>query len=381
MPAMTATASAELISDVEAAVSGGSPERRVLMLRRLIHLLVSSAARLNETQLGVFDDVLVRLIKHIEAQSLVQLSSTLSDLTPAPKQAIRYLACHNDIAVATPVLIRSQSLSDTVLVEIASKLGRQHLLAISSRRVLGEALTDVLLKRGEIDVCRVLAKNAGAEFSERGYAAIVAIAESNKDIAESLGLRPDLPPAMLRELLLKATDAVRLALLKSAPPRLRQNIRGALDHIASDVSKKASEPVVYSEAYARIVALNNSGKLNDSTVNRFALRREATNVIASLCVLSGAPIETIEPLMEEKGCDGLIIACRASRLDWQTALSIIRNRSVPQLSEQERARAKEKFEKLCLSVAQQTIRFGLLNNSATKPGSTGNAFAIAEDIR
>jgi uncharacterized protein (DUF2336 family) len=381
MPAMTATASAELISDVEAAVSGGSPERRVLMLRRLIHLLVSSAARLNETQLGVFDDVLVRLIKHIEAQSLVQLSSTLSDLTPAPKQAIRYLAYHNDIAVAAPVLIRSHALSDTVLVEIASKLSRQHLLAISSRRVLGEALTDVLLKRGEIDVSRVLAKNAGAEFSERGYAAIVAIAESNKDIAESLGLRPDLPPAMLRELLSKATDAVRLALLKSAPPRLRQNIRGALDDIASDVSKKASEPVVYSEAYARIVALNNSGKLNDSTVNRFALRREATNVIASLCVLSGAPIETIEPLMEEKGCDGLIIACRASRLDWQTALSIIRNRSVPQLSEQERARAKEKFEKLCLSVAQQTVRFGLLNNSATKPGSTGNAFAIAEDIR
>jgi uncharacterized protein (DUF2336 family) len=380
MPAMTATASAELISDVEAAVSGGSPERRVLMLRRLIQLLVSSAARLNETQLGVFDDVLVRLIKHVEPQALVQLSSTLSDLTPAPKEAVRYLACHNDIAVATPVLIRSQSLSDTVLVEIASKLGRQHLLAISTRRALGEALTDVLLKRGEIDVCRVLAKNAGAKFSERGYAAIVAIAEPNKDIAESLGLRPDLPPAMLRDLLSKATDAVRLALLKSAPPRLRQNLREALDDIASDVSKKASEPVVYSEAYARIVALNKSGKLNDSTVNRFALRREATNVIASLCVLSGAPIEAIEPLMEEKGCDGLIIACRASRLDWQTALSIIRNRSVPQLTEQERACAKEKFEKLCLSVAQQTIRFGLLSSSATKSGSSGNSLAIAGGI-
>jgi uncharacterized protein (DUF2336 family) len=377
---MTATASAELISDVEAAVSGGSRERRVLMLRRLIHLLVSSAARLNETQLGIFDDVLVRLIKHIEAQSLVQLSSTLSNLSPAPKQAVQYLACHNDIAVAAPVLLRSHSLGDAALVEIASKHGPQHLLAISSRITLDEALTDALLKRGRTEVCRVLAKNAGAKFSESGYAIIVAAAEPNEDIAESLGLRPDLPSAMLRELLSKATDAVRLQLLKSAPPRLRQNIRQALDDIASHVSKKASEPVVYSEAYARIVALNSSGKLNDSTVNRFALRREATNVIASLCVLSGAPIEAIEPLMEEKGCDGLIIACRASRLDWQTALSIIRSRSVPQLSEQERARAKEKFEKLFLSVAQQTIRLGRLNNSATKPGSAENAFAVTEDI-
>jgi uncharacterized protein (DUF2336 family) len=377
---MTATASAELIAEIEAAVSGGSPERRVLMLRRLTRLLLSSAARLNENQMCIFDDIFVRLIEHIEAQSLVQLSSTLSDLSPAPQQALRYLACHNEIAVAAPVLLRSQSLSDTALVAIASKLGRQHLLAISSRRALNEALTDALLKRGDIDVCRVLAKNAGAKFCESGYATIVAMAEPNKDIAESLGLRPDLPPAMLRELLSKATDAVRLQLLKSAPPKLRQSIREALDDIAAHVSKKASEPVVYSEAYARIVALNNSGKLNDSTVNRFALRREATNVIASLCVLSGAPIEAIEPLMEEKSCDGLIIAGRASRLDWQTVLSIIRSRSVPQLSEQERACAKEKFEKLCLSVAQQTIRFGLLSTSATKPESTLKTFATAGAI-
>jgi uncharacterized protein (DUF2336 family) len=377
---MTATASAELIADIEAVISGGLPERRVLMLQRVLHLFLSSAARLNDNQICVFDDVLVRLIEHIEAPSLVQLSSTLSTLSPAPQQAIRRLACHKDIAVAAPMLLRSLALSSTVLVEIASHLSRQHLLVISCRRTLDEALTDILLKRGDVEICRVLAKNAGAKFSEGGYAAIVAAAEPNKDIAESLVFRPDLPPAMLRELLSKATDAVRLALLKAAPPKLRQCIREALDDIASHVSQKAPEPVVYSEAYARIVTLNNSGQLKDSVVNRFAMRHEATNVIASLCVLSGAPIEVIEPLMEEKSCDGLIVACRAARLDWQTALSIIRSRSVPQLSEQERALAKEKFEKLCLSVAQQTIRFGLPSHSVTKPEPAGKAFATTASV-
>jgi uncharacterized protein (DUF2336 family) len=373
---MTATASAELVADIEAVVSGGSPERRVLMLKRVLHLFLSSAARLNESQVCVFDDVLVRLIERIEAPSLVQLSSMLSASSPAPQQAIRRLACHKDIAVAAPVLLRSLALSDAALAEIASHLGRQHLLTISCRRTLDEALTDILLKRGDLDVCRALAKNAGAKFSEAGYAAIVATAEPHKDIAELLLLRSDLPPAMLRELLSKATDAVRLALLKSAPPKLRQCIREVLDDIAAHVSKKATEPVVYSEAYAKIVALNNSGKLTDSVINRFAMRREATNVIASLSVLSGAPIEAIEPLMEEKSCDSLIVACRAARLDWQTALSIIRSRSVPQLTEQERALAKEKFEKLYLSTAQQTIRFGLLGNAA-KSEPVGKAVTTA----
>src|SRR6202022_150314 len=95
---MTVVASAELIADLEAAVSGGSPERCVLILRRLTHLLLSSADRLNEHQIAVFDDVLVRLMQRIKAQSLVQLSSSLSDLTPAPQQALRYLACHEEIA-------------------------------------------------------------------------------------------------------------------------------------------------------------------------------------------------------------------------------------------------------------------------------------------
>jgi uncharacterized protein (DUF2336 family) len=367
---MTATASAELIADLEAAVSGRSPERRALMLRRLTHLLLSNAGRLNDYQIGIFDDVLVRLMQHIEAQSLVQLSSILDDLTPALKQAVRHLACHKEIAVAAPVLLRSRSLSDTDLMEIANDLGRQHLLAISSRLTLNEGLTDVLLNRGDIDVCRVLAKNAGAKFSETGYAALVAAAEHNKDIAESLGLRSDIPPAMLRDLLSKATDAVRLQLLKAAPPRLRQSIREALDDIAAHVSKKAPELVVYSEARSRIVALNKAGKLNDSSVNRFALRREATNVIASLSVLSGAPIEAIEPLMEESSCDGLIVACRASRLNWQTTLAIVRSRSVPQLSEQELERAQQEFNKLHLSTAQQTVRSRLCAISAMKPGST-----------
>jgi uncharacterized protein (DUF2336 family) len=373
----TATATAELVADIEATLSGGSPERRALMLQRVLHLFLSSADRLNESQVCVFDDVLVRLIEHIEAPSLVQLSTALSTSSPAPQQAIRRLACHKDIAVAAPVLLRSQALSDAALAEIASRLGRQHLLTISCRPKLDEALTDILLKRGELDVCRALAKNAGAKFSKAGYAAIVATAEPHKDIADSLFLRPDLPPAMLRELLSKATDAVRLALLKSAPPKLRQCIREVLDDVAAHVSKNATEPIVYSEAYARIVALNNSGQLKDSIVNRFAMRREATNVIASLSVLSGAPIEAIEPLMEERSCDSLIVACRAARLDWQTALSIIRSRSVPQLSEQERACAREKFEKLCLSVAQQTIRFGLLGRSATKPEVTGKVSTTA----
>ena len=132
---MAGIASAELITDLEAAAAGGSPERRVLMLRRVTNLFLSSADRLNEHQINVFDDVIVRLMQRIEAQSLAQFSPTFADLTLAPEQAVRHLACHEDIAVAAPVLIRSRSLSDSDLVAIASKLGSSASRASSVGRV------------------------------------------------------------------------------------------------------------------------------------------------------------------------------------------------------------------------------------------------------
>ena len=98
---MAGIASAELITDLEAAVSGGSPERRVLMLRRVTNLFLSSAHRLNEYQIDVFDSVIVRLMQRIEAQPLAQLSSTFADLTLAPRLAVHWTS-KMELPIFTP---------------------------------------------------------------------------------------------------------------------------------------------------------------------------------------------------------------------------------------------------------------------------------------
>ena len=46
-----------------------------------------------------------------------------------------------------------------------------------------------------------------------------------------------------------------------------------------------------------MVELTRKGQLRDSTVNRFAVSRDYTNVIAALAFLSGSSIEVIEPLI------------------------------------------------------------------------------------
>ena len=376
---MTTAPSAVLIAELEGAVKGGSSTRRIQMLRQVTDLFLSDADRLNEAQIGVFDDVLVRLIERMESRTLAQLSVTLSKSDLAPKEIVRQLAYHEEASVAVPVLSKSIRLSESDLIEIANTRGQQHLLAISSRAILNEPVTDALLMRGNSQVSRALAGNTGARFSERGYSTLVEHAQKDDGLAEKLGLRLDIPIGMLRELLLKATAAVRARLLKAAPAEMRERIQQTIDAIAAQIGIEAPKAVDYTQSEAIVLALNRAGKLGDQTINRFAIQGEYANVIAALSLLSTVPIDAVEPLISNPRPDGLIVACKASRLNWSTTVMILRNRpNCATISKQELEEGQESFETLSLSAAQRTIRFWSARSSAKKADAPETSVAISD---
>ncbi|WP_244549006.1 DUF2336 domain-containing protein [Bradyrhizobium canariense] len=328
-------------------------------------------------QVDVFDDVLVRLIERVEAQTLAQLSSNLSGVGSAPKAAVRQLAFHEDASVAAPVLKKSNRLSEQDLAEIANTRGQRHLLAISGRETLNESLSDLLVKRGDSAVRSTLAQNSGARLSGAGYAALVQDAERDDSLAEKLGLRADIPAELLRELVAKATDRVRTRLLKSASPEMQERIRAAVAKVAEQVHvPPPPKPIDYTESRSKMIQLNRTGKLNDTTVNRFAVQRDYTDVVAAISFLSAAAIGSIEPLMRNARLDGLIVACKAARLNWATTTMIIRNRpGCAPVSKQELQQGQEVFETLSLSAAQHTIQFWSAQNMAKKNDRSNTAVA------
>ena len=355
---MTVAASAALIEELDKAVSGRSSQRRVEILRKVTRLFLSDADRLNEAQVGVFDDVLVRLIERVEARVLAQLSSHLSDVGLAPKEAVRQLASHEDASVATPVLSKSMQLSEQDLISIANMRGQQHLLAIAGRETLDEPLSDVLVKRGDSAVRNTLAQNAGARLSKVGYATLVKEAERDNGLAEKLGLRQDIPADLFQELVAKAANRVRTRLLKSASPEMQGRIQAAVKAATEQVSVPKPNPVDYSEPRSRMSELNRAGKLNDTTVNKFAVQRDYISIVAALSFLATVPIEAIEPLIGSERLDGLIVACKAARLNWPTTAMIIRNRpDCAPVSKQQFEQGSQVFEALTLSAAQRTIQF------------------------
>src|ERR1700716_3801773 len=115
-----------LIGELEDAINSGSSEKRVETLRRVTDLFLNDADRLNEAQVGLFDDVLCHLIKRIENKALAELRGHLAPIDNSPIEVIRRLARNDEIAVAGPVLIQSARLTSDDLIEIAESKSQRH---------------------------------------------------------------------------------------------------------------------------------------------------------------------------------------------------------------------------------------------------------------
>ena len=125
------------------------------------------------------------------------------------------------------MLSQSERLDDAALIEAARSKSQAHLLAISIRRVLSRAVTDVLVQRGNDEVVQSTVNNPGAEFSEGGFNRLVSRAEDNDDLAACLGLRPTLPRHLYLKLVAKASATVRER-LEAANPKQAGDVPSAV---------------------------------------------------------------------------------------------------------------------------------------------------------
>lgn len=347
-----------LLAELEAAVKTGTPEKRSDVLRRVTSLFLDESNRLNEQQIGVFDDVLVHLIQRIETKALVQLSKSLAPVDNAPIEVIRHLSHHDDIAIAWPVLTQSNRLSESDLVNIAKVKGQDHLLAISGRASLPEAVTDVLVDRGGAQVHHVLARNAGAQFSEFSFASLVQKSSSDEMLAEKLGLRLDIPLELLRQLLARATDLVRSRLLASAPPENQEKIRSALASVANEIGREAIAIHDFARADNVVLELNRRGKLTEARLVEFITERKYEEMTATLALFCSTNSDLIERLLKNINHEGLIIACKAAKLNWPTVKLILQFRFTHHsISEQKLLEAKDAFLELSQATAQRSMRF------------------------
>jgi uncharacterized protein (DUF2336 family) len=281
----------------------------------------------------------------------------LAPVTNAPTRVLRKLARDDDIAVAGPVLKLAARLAEADLVDVASTKGQAHLHAISSRAQLGEAVTDVLVRRGNRDVARRVADNRGAKISEKGFYRLVKRAEEDGILAEKVGLRPDIPPPIFRDLLGKATAIVHRRLIASATPEVRAAICDVLAKVSKEVGARVG-PRDYREAQRIVLALEQAQQLDEGVLAAYCAEDKVEQTVAALAALSKVPIKIVDRLMDGERPDPVLILCKAAGLSWPTVRGVITARpNAGGTSTQGLDEAFANYGRLSASTAQRVVRF------------------------
>src|SRR5712664_2045770 len=227
MSSKPASTSESLLDELQATLAHGTVARRVETLRRVTDLFINGAVDFSDEQIALFDDVFQCLTDHIETAAKALLANRLAPIDTAPPLTIRALAFDDLIEVAAPVLSRSEQLDDDALIETARNKSQAHLMAISVRRILSGAVTDVLVLRGNDEGIQSTVNNPGSEFSDRGFTQLVDRAEGDDNLATCIAMRPTIPRHLYLKLLAKASATVR-ARLEAANPRQAQDVPTAV---------------------------------------------------------------------------------------------------------------------------------------------------------
>ena len=350
-------ASLSLIPELEEVVQHGSRQKRVETLRRITALFLDGARSYNDQHVGLFDDVFGILIEEIEAKARAELANRLAPVGNAPVNVLRRLAQDDDIAVAGPVLKLASRLPEDDLVGVARTKSQAHLQAISACPTLGEAVTDELVRRGDREVALRIADNRGARISKTGFSRLIERAEKDGTLAEKVGLRPDIPAPMFRELLTKATAVVRKRLLASARPDFNAEIRQALARVSQEVGTRVA-PRDYAAAQRTVLSLDRAGRLTEAALASFCSEGKYEEAVAALAALAKVPIPVADRLMGGERPDPILILGKAAGLSWATVKALIMARpDQTGTSSQGLDAALANFGRLSKSTAQRVVRF------------------------
>ncbi len=347
-----------LIHDVQDASTSGSTKRQLRALTRITDLFLAGSAQYSKRQVELFEEVFKVLVEAIEVKTRIKLAHRFAADPTAPAVLVRAIAANDDAAVAAPVLRRSPVLTEPDLIASASRQGQDHLLAIAQRETISEAITDILIERGEQQVVHAVVKNEGAQISDDGFSELVLRAGADGELALHVGTRSDIPRHHFLKLLETASASV-CSRLVAANPNLAEIVQETVTEVIDDINGEVRRhSAAHTKARVRIKRLSDWKELREADVHAGARAQNFEKTVMALAALAGCGIEVAERALLNENPGAVQIIAKAAGCSWVTAKALL----VMTVAERKMSRAdlesaRVNFEQLERRTAQRVMEF------------------------
>ena len=355
--------SSSLTDLIELAKEPSSAKRREL-LRQVTGIFMARPDEVSAPEMALYDTVMTQLATDMETVVRAEISQTISSARNAPLGLLRKLAA-DDIEVAEPILTNSKALSESDLMHVVSTKGQDHMRAVSKRESVPEAVSGVIVQRGDDTPLHPLLSNDGARLSRASNEQVVTRAQANPALHEVVVNRQDMPvdlmndmyfvvEARLRERIIAENAKLDPAMVESALSKGRNKVAIAYGSFPEDYERISKD----------VEVLRNNGKLTPQLLAKYMRDPNPTWFLVALAQMADIDFLTAKHLVEKREIDALAIACKAAGLDKALFLTY----AMIMLSDSENAmgRASEYarlYTDLPQETALRTIRFWRLRRA------------------
>lgn len=283
---------------------------------------------LSDVDRQIMSDIIHQIIQDVEISVRKALAEQLSTLPNAHSKLLTALA-NDRIEVAHPILVKSEVIRDSELIEVVQYRTMEHQVAVAMRPSLSEPLSNALIKTGNQRVITALIENEGASIAEDDLRVLVDQAEEVPAYQSPLARRRDLSPSLARKLFWSVSAALREHLTSTYdldPTELDENIETVVSGLI-EAETNAEEAV--SSEFDNIAPLR--AKTDDFTIHPDQAKwlmgllkeGEIASFMLGLGRFSRLRSNLLRRFVFEPGGEGLAIVCKAIGLDKLAFASIL----------------------------------------------------------
>lgn len=341
-----------------------SSERRRELLREVTNLFFAGVENQGEPEATLFDDIMTQLAGEMEEQVRAELAEQVAPQPTAPKRLLRTLAS-DSIGVAAPILRSSTALTEDDLITVARNRGQEHLQAISQRVAVPEAVSDVIVARGDDATLGVLLRNDGAALSRQAHETVVDRAVANADLHEAVLDRSSLPIDLLNEMYFVVEARLRNKILERNaavdPAQLEAALAAGRKSVAA---RDGALPADYQDAERAVRQMLAKRAITPPVLAGMLRNRETTKFMIALAEQAGIDFHTARRILDRRELDALAIVCKAADFDRSLFLTFAVLVLDKDANAMGRAREYgELYSELPKESAQRTLRFWRMRRS------------------
>jgi uncharacterized protein (DUF2336 family) len=231
---------------------------------------------------------------------------------------------------------------------------------------VSDAVSDVIVQRGDDDTLGSLLRNDGARLSRTASETAVERAKANPALHEAAVQRASLPPDLLNDMYFVVEARLRQRILEQNasmdPALLESALAAGRARVATD---DGALPPAYAECLAYVEELKAANQLTPTMLARFLRSGSRTSFLISLAQLADVDFHTASSIVEKKELDALAVVCKAADLDRALFLTF----AVVILNAEDNAMGKahsyaRMYAELQRDAALRTLRFWRLRRGA-----------------